>query len=287
MIAFQLLVFSLTGASAFGLSRRQDSDANEDSPDACMPTNSTGFPDLNAPCNAFSRIQQLCVYGEQIRSILDGAGLNDYAQIDNEDMKEHSPGYQRDCICQSQQFDQMRGCIACYNARNGDSQALFEPSAIESFSSSYCAVTAMPTVGYPTAILAITSETEETGSANFSPLSSSTSGSIGTQTDVSLYYTPAASGAQAWDVVLPTGASATFSNLKTSAGQIVATAAVEKHTSTADAISTADDIRETSTKGDASEQTSTASKGGAMALGAIDCNMAIGAIGLAAIVAGL
>ena len=225
------------------------------------------------------------MYGEQIQSILDGAGLNDYAQIDNDDMKEHSPGYQRDCICQSQQFDQMRGCMACYDAHGADSQALFEPSAIESFSSSYCAVTATPTVGYPTAILAIISETEDTGSASSSP--SSASNSIGTQTDVSLYYTPSASGSQAWDVVLPTGASATFSSLKTSVGQIVASAAVEKHTSTADATSTADDIRETSTKGDASEQTSTASEGGAMAIGAIDCNMAIGAIGLAAIVAGL
>ena len=232
MLVPYLFLLSLTGANALNLLKRQSSsDSSTDSFDVCLPTNSTGFPDLNAPCNAWSRIQQLCVYGEQIRSILDSADLNDYSQVGTGDMKEHSPGYQRDCICSSQQFDQMRGCMACYDAHGGDSQAIFEPQAIESFSSSYCAASATPTVGYPSAILGVIGGAEETGSAS-SGLSSSNSGSIGTQTDVSMYYTAAASGSDAWDVVLPTGSSATFSNLSTSDGQIVPTAAVQKVEST-------------------------------------------------------
>lgn len=278
MLALSLIATGLTVAGAFKITERQQSDSSEDPfDDICTPTNSTGYPDLNVPCNSLSRTQQLCVYGEQVRAIVDGPNLNDYDKV----MRQQSFTYQRDCICQSQLFDQMRGCMACQQALSGGSGPIFAPSAIESFSSEYCAVAPTPLRGYTAAINSfIASATEE---MDYSTISQSPSQAVMTKTDVSLYYTPAVTGVSAWDVGLPAGSSATFTSLRTSGGQIVPTAAAGEAESETDTKTSPDDATQTSTEHDAPESTATASEGRAVPTGNVEYRMV--AAGLMGVVA--
>jgi hypothetical protein len=284
MLTLHLLATGLTGASAFMVAKRQESDSSEDPyENICMPTNSTGFPDFSAPCNSWSRTQQLCVYGEQIRSIVDGPGLNNYEEVDGKSMKQHSFAFQRDCICQSQLFDQMRGCMACNDALGGESSALLASSAIESFSSSYCAVATIPTRGYVAAMNSVLAEVAEQTDVPTS--TSSSPNSLGSKTDVSLYYTPSATGASAWDVGLPTGTSASFSSLHTSGGQIIPTAAAREADSETSTTSSAKDAAQTDAKDKSPESTSTVSEGRAVETGKIESRMVIGVLGAVAVAA--
>jgi hypothetical protein len=286
MLTLRLIATGLTGASAFMVAERQQSDSSEDAyENICQPTNATGFPDFSAPCNLWSRTQRLCVYGEQIRGIVDGPGLNNYGDEDGKAMKQHSPGYQRDCVCQSQLFDQMNGCMACNDALGGDSRSLIASSAIESFSSEYCAVSATPTRGYIAAINSVLAEVAE--QTDLPTSSSSPINSLGDKTDVSLYWTPSATGASAWDVGLPTGISATFSSLHTSGGQIIPTAAARGADSgTGSKIST-NDAAQTNSGDKSAESTSTVSEGRAVQTGMAAPCMIVGFMGAAAIAAAL
>jgi hypothetical protein len=272
MLTIHLIATGLTVASASIITERQQSDSSDDAyENVCQPTNSTGHPDFNAPCNSWSRTQQLCVYGEQIRAIVDGPGLNNYDEVDGNSMKQHSFGFQRDCVCQSQLFDQMRGCMACNDALGGDSQSIIASSAIQSFSSSYCAMATIPTRGYVAAINSVLAEVAEQTDV---PISSPSSpNSLGSKTDVSLYYTPSATGASAWDVGLPTGESARFSSLHISGGQIVPTAAAREPDS------------ETNTKTSANDAAQTNMDGRAMETGKVESRMVIGVLGAVAMAA--
>jgi hypothetical protein len=283
MLTLRLIATGLTVASASKIAERQQSDSSDDAyENICQPTNSTGYPDFNAPCNSWSRTQQLCVYGEQIRAIVDGPGLNNYNMVD-ESMKQHSFGYQRDCICQSQLFDQMRGCMACNDALGGDSQSVIASSAIESFSSAYCAVSATPTRGYVAAINSVLAKVAEETDVPIS--SSSPPISSGSKIDVSLYYTPSATGASAWDVGLPTGESATFSNLHTSGGQIIPTAAAREADSETSTKTSANDAAQTNTSDKSSENTSTVSEGRAVETGKVELRLVAGVLGAVAVAA--
>ncbi|GAB7331474.1 hypothetical protein MBLNU13_g02880t1 [Cladosporium sp. NU13] len=285
MLTLRLIATGLTVAGASKIKKRQQPDSNQDPfEDICQPKNSTGFPDFNAPCNSWSRTQKLCVYGEQVRTSVDGPDLYNYDMVD-ESMKQHSFGYQRDCICQSQQFDQMRGCMACNDALSGGSGAILAPSAIESFSSEYCAVSAIPTRGYIAAINSVLASAAE--EIDYSTISLRSSQSVETKTDVSLYYTPAATGVSAWDVGLPTGASATFSSLHTSGGQIIPTAAARVADSETDIESSTDDAAQTSTPQNAPEGTKTVSEGRAVPTGNVGSRMIAGVMGAVAIAVAL
>lgn len=284
MLILRLIATGLTVASASIITQRQESDSSEDAyENICQPTDSTGYPDFNAPCNSWSRTQQLCVYGEQIRAIVDGPGLNNYDEVDGKSMKQHSFGFQRDCICQSQQFDQMRGCMACEHALSGESGSLFAPSAIESFSSEYCAVSATPTHGYIAAINSVLARAAE--EIDYSTISLRSSQSLETRTDVSLYWTPSATGVSAWNVGLPTGESATFSSLHTSGGQIIPTAAAREADSESSTRTSANDAAQTKTEDRSSESTSTVSEGRAAETGKIELRMVAGVLGAAAVAA--
>ena len=280
MLTLRLIATGLAVAGASKITKRQQSDSNENPfEDICQPKNSTGFPDFNAPCNSWSRTQKLCVYGEQVRASVDGPDLYNYDMVD-ENMKQHSFGYQRDCICQSQQFDQMRGCMACNDALSGGSGAILATSAIESFSSEYCAVSATPTRGYIAAINSVLASAAE--EIDYSTISLRPSQSMETRTDVSLYYTPAATGVSAWDVGLPSGVSATFSSLHTSGGQIIPTAAAREADSETDSITPTTSAAQTNTADSASQSTSTVSEGRAVQTGMIEPHMVVGLMGAVA-----
>ena len=286
MLTLRLIAIGLTIAGAFQVTERQQSDSSEDAyENVCMPTNATGFPDFSAPCNLWSRTQRLCVYGEQIRSIVDGPGLNNYGDEDGKAMKQNPPGYQRDCICQSQLFDQMQGCMSCNDALGGDSRSLIASSAIESFSSSYCAVATIPTRGYIAAINSVLAEVAE--QTDLPTSSSSALNSLGSKTDVSLYWTASATGVSAWDVGLPTGTSATFSSLHTSGGQIIPTAATREADSGTDSKISTNDAARTNTKDKSGESTSTVSESRAVQTGMAAPCMVVGFMGAVAIAAAL
>ncbi|KAM0708234.1 hypothetical protein Q7P35_004884 [Cladosporium inversicolor] len=283
MLTLRLIATGLTVAGASKITERQESDSNEDPYESvCQPTNSTGYPDFNAPCNSWSRTQKLCVYGEQVRASLDGPGLHDYDMVDDS-MKQHSFEYQRDCICQSQQFDQMRGCMACNDALSGMSGSVIAPNAIESFSREYCAVSATPTRGYIAAINSVLAQAAE--EIDYSTTSLRSSQTVETKTDVSLYWTPSATGVSAWDVGLPTGASATFSSLHTSGGQIVATAAAREDDSETDTKASATDAVQTNTEVNTAESASTTSEGVAAQTGVVAPCVAAAFMGAVAMVA--
>jgi hypothetical protein len=201
----------------------------------------------------------------------------------DESMKQHSFGYQRDCICQSQQFDQMRGCMACEEALSGESGSILAPSAIESFSSEYCAVSATPTHGYIAAINSVLASAAE--EIDYLTISLHSSQSVETKTDVSLYWTPSATGVSAWDVGLPTGESATFSSLHTSGGQIIPTAAAREADSETSTRASTNNAAQTNTENQSAESTSTVSEGRAVESGKIEPRMALGVIGAVAVAA--
>lgn len=204
MITLRLIAIGLTGVSAFMLTGRQDSNSSKNAyEDVCLPTNAAGLPDFSAPCNLRSRTERLCVFGEQIRGIVDSSGLDNYGEKDGHPMSHQLYRNQRDCICQSQLFDQMEGCRACFYAVVGDARYLYASSAIKSFSSTYCAVTAMPQAYY----VAMDSVLEALDEKTDPPTSvSSPPNPFGSKTDVSFYWTPSATGVSAWDVRLPTRA---------------------------------------------------------------------------------
>jgi hypothetical protein len=285
MLTLRLIATGLTAASASRITERQQPDSSDDGyENICQPKNSTGYPDFNAPCNSWSRTQKLCVYGEQVRASVDGPDLYNYNMVD-ESMKQHSFGYQRDCICQSQQFDQMRGCMACEHALSGESGSIFAPSAIESFSSEYCAVSATPTHGYIAAINSVLASAAE--EIDYSTISLHSSQYVETRTDVSLYWTPSATGVSAWDVGLPTGESATFSSLHTSGGQIVPTAAAREADSETSTKISANDAAQTNTEDKSAESTSTVSEGRAVETGKLESRMVIGVLGAVAVAVAL
>jgi hypothetical protein len=264
MITLRLIAIGLTGVSAFMLTGRQDSNSSKNAyEDVCLPTNAAGLPDFSAPCNLRSRTERLCVFGEQIRGIVDSSGLDNYGEKDGHPMSHQLYRNQRDCICQSQLFDQMEGCRACFYAVVGDARYLYASSAIKSFSSTYCAVTAMPQAYY----VAMDSVLEALDEKTDPPTSvSSPPNPFGSKTDVSFYWTPSATGVSAWDVRLPTRATATFSSLHTSEGQIIPTAGVEGF-----------DIEDNDPK-----SASTVSEGKAVETGKIEPHMVAGFMGAVA-----
>jgi hypothetical protein len=211
----------------------------------CMPTNETGFPDFNAPCNAVSAIELECIYGASGLATwlaeLQGSTDSSYGIDDSTPMLSNTT--QRDCICQSQIFNGMTGCTDCY-LKHGMSQAdyanegpAFEPSLISSFSSSYCAATNTPTLGFQDVAYNIASTflTATATDVSSSALTSTFTDPLGNNTAVSLYFTPSVTGTAAYVVAEATvtpsngtvtsGSSTSESVATNSAGQIVATAA--------------------------------------------------------------
>lgn len=199
----------------------------------CLPSNSSGMPDMNAPCNAVQAIYFGCLYGPSyLTTALSAMRASDVRsamkkrQSSNDDDESslfpmQKPETQRTCFCESQFWDQTLGCEACFAKHGGLDADIVDAKQMSTLSSSYCAVTAKPSVGLGEYLLSYSKEAQTTS------VPSSFSDPIGNKTDVSLYYTPSVTGSAAWFVAEATGGSsgmASFSTTKTSKGQIVATA---------------------------------------------------------------
>ncbi|KAK5131993.1 hypothetical protein LTR08_000413 [Meristemomyces frigidus] len=201
----------------------------------CTPTNSTGDPDFNAPCNAVEVLTAECVYGtadlDSINSSLESG----------EDLSMLSNATQRICVCESQFFDQLQGCEACYTGHGFGEYIDITPSAISSLSAQYCAVTNTPTLGLAYVLFGIATDYQSGVLTKSSTSTVSTfSDPIGNKTDASYYFTPSVTGSAAYIVPAQTTSSASGSgsttgsesavstSLSTSGGQIVPTASVSE-----------------------------------------------------------
>ncbi|KAK3680300.1 hypothetical protein LTR78_000678 [Recurvomyces mirabilis] len=217
----------------------------------CQPTNDTGSPDLTAPCNQVSAITAQCVYGADGLAAFNGDPTSYDNSNSDADVPMLSNGTQRDCVCSSQFFNVLGGCSDCYKAHGvgeDPTSGYVDPAFISSASSSYCAVTNTPTVGFAEVLYAYV--TGDVGSslasvASTASVTSTFSDPIGNNTAVSLYYTPSITGSSAWVVAQATetpsnstmssgsssesasgsaSGSASSAQLATSNGQIVPTA---------------------------------------------------------------
>ncbi|KAH9828179.1 hypothetical protein Tdes44962_MAKER02542 [Teratosphaeria destructans] len=239
----------------------------------CMPLNSTSEPDLSAPCWQDYAITYECAYGSPgLSAALENANTDGYGISD--DAVPLSNETQRDCVCSSQFFAAIEGCSECYKAHGAsedDNPAYAAAtSVLESFSSSYCAVTNTPTVGLADALYELVTASALTASVETAAETSTFSDPIGNSTAVSLYWTPSVTGSAAWYVAEATEtAGSETASVRTSAGQIVATAAGATGTSGAASSAAGSSKASASSSSSAAGAQQTASVVGVVALAGI------------------
>ena len=92
---------------------------------------------------------------------------------------------QRLCVCESQLWDQMAGCNACYKDRGFPWGYWGPDDYLNSLSSTYCAATAVPTESLSSDLYRATS-----GAPEFSSATGPFSDPLGSSEAVSLYVRP-------------------------------------------------------------------------------------------------
>lgn len=292
ILALALPVF--TTASLFARQSASDpSPSDQSGPDSalnnetnylysvCLPTNDTGYPVFDAPCNAIQAIEAECMYGS--------AGLpfalslsSSYGSNEANTPNELDNSTQRDCACQSQLFIELQGCLDCFKAHGAPSEVLAgfpQSSDVTSLSSSYCAASATPTLDLGDVFVqAVATNTSDMVSATAS--STSYSDPVGNVTDISAYFTPSVMGSSVYAVAQTTdtpsnstsmasgsaasssgGSTTKSASVQTSNGQIVATAGGAS-TSKAAASGSAS----TTSSGSGAQRTEMAALAGVMAL---------------------
>ena len=193
--------------------------------EVCLPLNSTGYPDYNAPCNAMLAIQYQCAFGPEQGLALINSVFGPNADSSSDDFpvpQERDNSTQRACVCSSQFFSQVTGCLACQKGHGDSSAEGVTPQYLSSISSQYCAASVTPTAALAD-YLANIAEPTSTNTAT-----SSFSDPIGNKTAVSYYWTPSVTGTAAYLIPTSTGA------LSTSDGQIKPTATVNNAAGTSD-----------------------------------------------------
>ena len=237
-----LLAASVVNANSNNIFKRQ-SEASSDGGNSsssylagvCMPVNATDFPDLSAPCNAFSALTTECMYGpDAFLELLHNATTQGADDPDNSDdgQQMQSNVTQRACACESQFWPQLQGCMSCYQKHGGQLGSDYFPQAyIASMSSAYCAASSTPTAGLDEFLFEWTQEKVPSSilSAATASATSSFHDPIGNNTAVLSYFTPSVTGSAAWvaaeATATGTGSSAgQITSLNTVSGQIVPTA---------------------------------------------------------------
>ena len=133
---------------------------------------------------------------------------------------------QRVCVCESQFWDQVAGCFACYKKHGSlELEGTIPESLLSSASSTYCAASATASVGLADFLynIALGVTPTATGSATGTETASvKYADPIGNKTEVSYYYTQAVTGTAAWSLVQPTGSadSASYTTTNVQDGQI-------------------------------------------------------------------
>ncbi|KAK4505587.1 hypothetical protein PRZ48_003550 [Zasmidium cellare] len=253
--------------------------------EACNPSNSSGMPNFDAPCNAVVAIEYQCIYGPDYLTAAANAGpynrlrrrqSDDSDDDDDASLPMQSNSTQRTCICESQFFDQVQGCANCYTAHGSTEDmdsGLADKSAIASLSSAYCAVSATPSLGLADYLFDWAENYNSSNPATSTP--STMSDPIGNKTDVSLYFTPSVTGTAAWIVAEATsGASSGMGSItseNTVSGMIRPTASANNAAA--------------QSSGSASGASGTGASSTSSAGGAIVTAAGMGMLGLAGLVA--
>jgi len=257
MQALALLMMGLSAAASASVLRRQVHCSNPGSfqceqeiqnylSEVCMPINATGGPDFNAPCVAAQLIEFECMYGSRGVDFVLGNDPNG-ASYSEQAPPLLSNATQRDCLCESQFFNEVQGCLDCYTAHGGEAFGDgINTKQLSSMRSSYCAVTNTPTQGLAEVLYSLVPTTSSASSSATSTFSDP----IGNKTAVSYYFTPSVTGSAAWSVAEATmsasnmtavgssGTSTTSMSVFTSNGQIVPTAGASSASGSAKGTST-------------------------------------------------
>jgi len=154
-------------------------------------------------------------------------------------------------------------------------------------SSTYCAASATPTIGGTDFIVSFLNPSSGPLAAAFTP--SSFSDPIGNRTDVSLYYTPSATGSAAWIVAMPTisgnSRSVSYSSVNTVSGQIVPTAVFSRSSPATTTAAPSGDAIDSASAASGSASTSASSSAGALETAIVRKKALAGMLGLAGLVA--
>lgn len=228
-IASALVLANAALSSAVGLSGHAASDlASEvlqaikwkELNEVCTPSTANAIMNLTFPCNQNDVIELQCYYGRTFDEIWNSTA-GDYANTTG--WTPQDPLNQRLCACESEFFDTLVGCQACY-AAHGDGVGRLSNAEISSMSSSYCAASSTPTVGLlhmmsdfylsPGVVSSMESQVSAARTSTYSdPLAGSTA--------VSCYYTPSVTGTAVFNIAGVTqGAKPTETNVEH--GQITA-----------------------------------------------------------------
>lgn len=191
----------------------------------CSPSNATGYPDLNFPCNAVQAIQAQCIYGPTGLDIIMGTATSSTAapqkrQSSSQDSlpKPQNNATQQVCFCNSEFWSLTAACASCYSV-HGDHELEKSAgkSAVESMSDKYCAASATPSLGLADYLFQFGGKLDESDDSKTSKFKDP----VGNKTEISYYYTASVTGSQAWVVADPTATSGVVKD-----GQLVATASV-------------------------------------------------------------
>lgn len=148
------------------------------------------------PCETLVAIDDQCITGVDFHHVSNQTGSGCY---DEENCQSFE--FERTCYCQSQFLDSVKGCYACYRDHGSDSyfrSVSYDMNALPSIMSDYCDATVDPTAAFGDYLQQAISIPVPVPSPKFNdPLGSSI-------TDVSLYYTPSLTGAEAWKTELST-----------------------------------------------------------------------------------
>lgn len=290
-----LSALTLSIASAHALSpdilKRQSlaDDLSDNADELCQPKNSTGSPDFSAPCNVIIALQTQCIYGPQTADYVT-LPEDDDRWNDAVDWNVQPPETQRDCLCQSQFFDQLSGCQKCYEANDSN---FFEYAAAfvgreKDFASyveeDYCAVSATPSIGWAEFVFSAADAASRTGSAS-SPATTVTEVTA-TETNVSGYFTGSVPGSSAWLISQPTPVSSnvTYTSLNTESGMIKPTAVASAGDDESEENGNGDSNESATSGADGAEETSAPSDDSAGARVSVANAVAAGVLSFAAMI---
>jgi hypothetical protein len=289
----RLSVFALAFAAANAslLNKRQGFSSDAPSgiadpvSDICLALDETGKSDMNLPCNQIVSIQYQCLGGPKL-----GDSWRNQSFDNNDDSEETEilPNEaQRVCICQSQHNDLIKGCAECFRVHSGISpENSLTDDQIHEVMDKYCDANTPATESYADVVSQLLFMGPNWGEISNSSADSTTySDPVGSATDVSLYFTASVTGSAAYIPGLPTGSPSnmTYTTSSTSGGLIVPTAVGNEKEGSS---SGGEESTSASSSGGSSGSETASSDGGAMQT-AMAHPGALGALGLAAMIAAL
>lgn len=292
----RLSVFALAfaGANASLLNKRQGfssdapSEIADDVSDICLALDETGKSDMNLPCNQIVSIQYQCLGGSKLGDSWRNQSFDNNG--DSEETEILPNEAQRVCICQSQHNDLIKGCAECFRVHGGIApENSLTDDQIHEVMDKYCDANTPATESYADVVSQLLFMGPNWGEISNSSTDSTTySDPIGSATDVSLYFTASVTGSAAYIPGLPTGSPSnmSYTSSSTSGGLIVPTAIGNEKEGSSSGEEDSSSASSSGASGASGASETASSDGGAMQT-AMAHPGALGALGLAAVIAAL